>query len=105
MLICLLRYLITILVTSSPRHLVTFLDGTEFLSAVKSKNLTMHIMKNNTDKNPKHYPQHVLDEFDALITRKLEEAKEEFNSLSERLNELNENSRSVLVTDGSDAVA
>lgn len=65
----------------------------------------MHVMNNEKDKNPKHYPQHVLDEFDLLITKKLEEAKEEFNSLSSRLNELNENATSNLLTDGADAVA
>ena len=65
----------------------------------------MHIMKNNPDESPKNYPQHVLDEFDVLITKKLNEAQEEFNSLSERLNELNENSSSALLTDGADAVA
>jgi RNA polymerase-binding transcription factor DksA len=62
-------------------------------------------MENNTEEKSKHYPQHILDEFDTLITKKLDEAKDEFNSLSERLNELNENSRSVLLTDGADAVA
>ena len=65
----------------------------------------MHIMKNGKDENPKHYPQHVLDEFDTLIMHKLEEAQDEFNSLSERLNELSENSGSNLLTDGADAVA
>ncbi len=65
----------------------------------------MHIMKNGPEEKPTHYPQHVLDEFDTLITRKLEEAQEEFNSLSDRLNELNENSSSNMLTDGADAVA
>jgi len=65
----------------------------------------MHTMKKAGGKNPNIYPQHVLDEFDALITRKLEEAQEEFNSLSGRLNELNENSSSNQLTDGADAVA
>ena len=65
----------------------------------------MHIMKKESDENPKNYPQHVLDEFDALISRKLEEAQEEFNSLSGRLNELNENSSSNQLTDSADAVA
>jgi DnaK suppressor protein len=65
----------------------------------------MQIMKNNREETPKNYPQQVLDEFDVLITKKLNEAQDEFNSLSERLNELNENSRSVILTDGADAVA
>ena len=65
----------------------------------------MHLMKNEPEENPTHYSQQVLDEFDALITRKLDEAQEEFNSLSERLNELNENSSANQLTDGADAVA
>jgi len=62
-------------------------------------------MKKETDVNQKHYSQHVLDEFDVLISKKLQDAREEFNSLSDRLNELNENSNSNLLTDGADAVA
>jgi len=65
----------------------------------------MHIMKNEKGNNPSHYSQNVLDEFDVLISKKLGEAQEEFNSLSSRLNELNENSSSNLLTDGADAVA
>ena len=65
----------------------------------------MHIMKNESEGKPKHYPQNILDEFDALIVRKLDEAQEEFNSLSSRLNELNENSSANQLTDGADAVA
>src|SRR5262245_13050313 len=65
----------------------------------------MQLMKNEQGKNPQNYPQHVLDEFDALISKKLGEAEEEFNSLSERLNELNENSSSNQLTDSADAVA
>jgi DnaK suppressor protein len=65
----------------------------------------MHLMKNGHNENPKNYPQHVLDEFDTLISKKLDDAHEEFKSLSDRLNELNENSNSNLLTDGADAVA
>lgn len=65
----------------------------------------MHMVKKDRDPKPKIYPQYVLDEFDALITRKLDEAQSEFNSLLSRLNELNENSSTNQLTDGADAVA
>lgn len=62
-------------------------------------------MKGNENAKPTSYPQHVLDEFDTLISRKLEEAQEEHNALSERLNELNENSSANLLNESADAVA
>ena len=54
---------------------------------------------------PKVYSQQVLDEFDELITKKLSDAQEEYEALSDRLNELNENSSTNMLTDGADAVA
>ena len=62
-------------------------------------------MKKSQEEKLTSYPQHVLDEFDILITKKLDDARQEFNSLTERLNELNENSGNNLLTDGADAVA
>ena len=62
----------------------------------------MHIMKGG---QAHHYPQDVLNEFDELISKKLEEAQEEFNSLSGRLKELSENASANMLTDSADAVA
>ena len=65
----------------------------------------MHVMQNDKTQNPKHYSQDVLDEFDALISKKLSEAQEEFDALTGRLKELNENASSNMLTDSADAVA
>jgi RNA polymerase-binding transcription factor DksA len=81
-------------------------SGTVFYFTLPNKIFrTMHLMKNGSTSQPKQYPQHVLDEFDSLISKKLDEAQLEFASLSERLRELNENGSSNLLTESADAVA
>jgi DnaK suppressor protein len=69
------------------------------------KTRTMKLMKPHGTKAPVVYSQQVLDEFDALISKKLDEAQGEYAALTERLKELNENASSNMLTDSADAVA
>jgi DnaK suppressor protein len=65
----------------------------------------MYMMNDQETVKARSYSQPVLDEFDALITKKLDEAQDEYNALSDRLKELNENTSANLLNESADAVA
>lgn len=63
------------------------------------------MLKKENDLTLKSYPQNVLDEFDELITKKISEARAEYDSLAERLEEISENVAGNLLENSAEAVS